>query len=238
MFRFRFLLSPQGADGNGQGGGASEGQGGGNQTPEFDATKAFEQLLAKNNNDSVALASRLWQENYDLREKNRQLATKVPGEDAVVITKDDAKALKAYRDLGEPKDVKEELATGRASTTELTGIRKADAYKAVAEANGYEPKVFTKLATNEGLEIVETEAPGAKGGKATKGYSVKNADGSTTPLSEYADANWGEFASSLKPASTKPPAGTPARSGRGTPPSVQAEDKVIAQFHATGLYDL
>jgi hypothetical protein len=71
------------------------GGGGGGQDP----AAAFQRLLDQNKNDGLAVASKLFDENFQLRTKNRDLSAKLPKDGAVVLTDDDAKEWNAFKAL-------------------------------------------------------------------------------------------------------------------------------------------
>ena len=57
-----------------------------------DPAHAFQGLLAKHNNDATAVAAKLFDENFQLRTKNRELSDKLPKDGSTVLTADEAKA--------------------------------------------------------------------------------------------------------------------------------------------------
>lgn len=57
----------------------------------------FQNLLAKNNNDALKLASQLFDENFTYRTTIRELTGKQPAEGAMVLQPDDAKEYKAFQ---------------------------------------------------------------------------------------------------------------------------------------------
>lgn len=59
--------------------------------PINDPATGFQNLLAKKNNDAMALASQLFDENFQLRTKNRDLADKLPKDGSLVLTAEEAK---------------------------------------------------------------------------------------------------------------------------------------------------
>ena len=110
---YRILLDPQGGEGAGNNPdpkGAGDGDA---------VAKAFQALLAKHNNDAGALATKLFDENHSLREKNRELAAKVPLPGSLVLSGDDVAAWPAYQKLGKPGDLEAAVNEGRAAKADL-----------------------------------------------------------------------------------------------------------------------
>ncbi|MGW8179482.1 MAG: hypothetical protein ACWGQW_12095, partial [bacterium] len=122
-------------------------------------------------------------DNRDQREEIRGLKEKLPGEDQVVVSKEDADLLPKYKDLGEPKDLKAKLEAGTTATTDLAKRVRRDAALAYVGAAGLaEETVDTlialpdmtsavfeveskKVQNDKGQEVEESRA--ARGGRGT-----------------------------------------------------------------------
>jgi hypothetical protein len=202
----RLLLDPAGTEG-----------GNGNTTPPADPTAAYQALLAKNNNDAGALASKLFDENQRLSGRNTELQGQVPKAGTVVLSGDQVKAWNAYQKLGDPKDVATLLETGQASTVELTGIRTTEGLKAVAKSAGLNPDAFARLAKAEGLTPDAFEIVASKDAKGKDVSSVvlkaKDDASKPTPIADLVANTWPEFTAALSPQVV-----TPAKLTPGTPP--------------------
>lgn len=198
-----------------------------------DLSKAAEGLVAKHGDPTAALLVLLG-ENYSLRDKNRDLGAKVPGEGAVILTGDDAKHWGSYRALGTPNDLKKSIDEGKQHAADLGTYRKADVTRSAAEAHGFSPKVLGTL--TEKLDIEMGQLKDDKGvllGKDNKALPkdgipvpvayVKGEGDERTALDKYAASHWGEFMPSLKPSTETPkPNGTPnAFKGRTFQPAAQ-----------------
>jgi CRISPR/Cas system-associated protein endoribonuclease Cas2 len=61
--------------------------------------EAFQNLLAKNNNDATALASRLFDENFQYRQQIRELKQSAPKEGSLVLSETDAKEFNKFKQL-------------------------------------------------------------------------------------------------------------------------------------------
>lgn len=71
------------------------GGGGGGQDP----AAAFQRLLEQNKNDGIAVASKLFDENFRYRTDIRELKAKLPKEGSVVLSDDDLKEWNAFKAL-------------------------------------------------------------------------------------------------------------------------------------------
>lgn len=70
-----------------------------------DLQQSAEALLKRHDSDAITTIAKLLAENYGYRERLRELKDKVPGEDAAVLTKEQAAKLEQYSQLGEPDDI-------------------------------------------------------------------------------------------------------------------------------------
>jgi hypothetical protein len=68
--------------------------------PTADPAAAFQRLLEQNKNDGIAVASKLFDENFRYRGEVRDLKKKVPVEGSVVLSADEAKEWEAFKALG------------------------------------------------------------------------------------------------------------------------------------------
>lgn len=150
--------------------------------------EGFKNLLDRYDKDSTALAQKLYDENYNYRQKNKALIAEVDalkeqaiGEDQVAISSSDASALNEYRELGTPEEIKTSLVTLSEKEERLTSLQREAKLAKVSTDYGFNPKVLATL-TN-GNEIVIAED-----GKAT----IEDVE-----LRAYAEANWPDFMSSL-----------------------------------------
>lgn len=156
---------------------------------------AMENLIARLGGERETV-EKLFTENHSLREERRlakdkivELEKLVPGDGSVLLTGDELASWNAYRELGDPAQIRE-------SMKELFGIRRQAEIREAAKAAGVAEGPLSRLLTNETLEI-----------KDGKSYVV---DGeSRTPLDEYARQNFKEFEPVLFPNSQKRPGNQP-----------------------------
>lgn len=151
-------------DGGGDDGGPPGG-GGGRSGAEASLT-AFK---AKWNNDLERAVAALFDDNYNLREKNRKLreqldAAKLP-EGAVVLTKEQASDWEAYQKLGAPDALvkKEDLDAANAKIAALDARERHDT---AAKELGWKGSVLHDLAESKGLHIEVRDE--TENGKAVK----------------------------------------------------------------------
>lgn len=176
-------------------------------------TAAAEKLIAKHGSAAEAVRE-LMKDNHSVREKNRELSAKVP-EGAVVLKPEQAKAWEAYRQLGEPAELKTAKEERTAFANEVAGFKRRDIHAeaaAIADGGkGYKASVLNRLAEQDGItiEVVNEQ----KDGKPVKVARVKDGE-TTTPLDQYAASKWADFLPALKGSGQ---ATTQTRAG-GTPP--------------------
>lgn len=178
------------------------------KAPGPDLAKAIEGLLAKHGDPNAALRV-LLNENHTYRDTVRELKSKLPADGAVVLTGDDAQAWGEYRTLGKAAEVKKALDDGKAVASELSGLKRNEEVRTVAEIAGFKPSVLKTLAGDLAFEVKEEKG---KDGKAVRVVHVKGADDKSVPLTEYAEKHWADFMPSLKGGTVAPvrPLGTPA----------------------------
>lgn len=236
----RLLLDPTPTDG-GNGGGIAP-------PPTVDPAKAYEALLAKHNNDAGALASKLFDENYHLRSKNREIEGKLPTSGAIVLTPEQAKAWTSYQKLGDPKEVATQLDEGRQSIARLSEITTTEALQKIGKEAGYNPGVFARLAKQDGLSPEKFEVTTVKGkdGKEVPAVFIKGEGDEKTPLADFVGSTWSDFAPALKPATETgkaPSIGTPGVTASRPPVAKVATDSgdsgkatIEQQLAQSGLY--
>lgn len=184
--------------------------------------KALKGLVERHGDPTAALRVVL-DENYRYRDQIRDLKGKVPGEADVVLKGDDAKRWQSYRELGEPGDLKRSLKDAETNAAEVTRFRRAERHAEVASVAGFNPKVFRRLAEQDGLEF--EIKPEKKGSEEIPVVHVKGKDdkGEPTlvPLTRYAETHWVDFLPSLQGGEKREPArpqGTPPRRDSNVPP--------------------
>lgn len=110
--------------------------------------EAFQNLLAKNNNDGIKLASQLFDENFTYRTQIRELTGKQPADGATVLSAEEAKEYRQYQqfltdsklDLKQIKASLEKMPTLEAENAKLV---KRDSLREVA-ATGWDLELLEK----------------------------------------------------------------------------------------------
>jgi anthranilate/para-aminobenzoate synthase component I len=173
-----------------------------NNTP--DPAQAFQGLLAKHNNDATAVASKLFDENFQLRTKNRELSQKIPGDGTVTLTADEAKQWNAFKDLGqEPKDIKKALAQLpdlEKQNKELAGM---ETYRELADLGLDGSKLKLSVLKDQLARfpdaVIRFDKQTDKDGNESKVAFIKTtADGTESSFTDFAAQNLSDYLPALK----------------------------------------
>lgn len=147
--------------------------------------EVLQKLLDKKNGDAMAVAMTLLSENFDLRQKNRDLRDKVPQDGSVVLGKEDAQEWATLHALGTASDVKKKVEAHDAVVSENSKLKRDGVLRSAADA-GYSFNTLRDFDALEGQEIEDyVVREETKDGKAVKSVSVK-VSGKERPLEEYA----------------------------------------------------
>jgi hypothetical protein len=165
------------------------------QPPADDnVSQAFQNLLARQNNDGLALARLLFQENYQGREERRQLQqqlqeaqTRALQAGHVAVPQADAEALAAYRALGT-------LEALNGSLAELNGVRRNQTIHRAAGLLNLKGAALVRLLP----EMVEMEfRQEIHDGKAVEIPMIK-VNGQQQALQQYVENELKDFLPALK----------------------------------------
>lgn len=178
--------------------------GGDNNKPN--PAEAFQNLLAKNNNDATKLAAQLHDENYHLREKMREMKKSQPKDGAVTLSDADAKEFADYQKLKIEKqiDLKQiTSALGEVETlkTQNKELSRAESERDAADAAGFKLSTFRKLMRDFPDAELEVKQTKAADGKESKTAFIRNGD-KESPLTEFAETNFTDFLPALKQGDT------------------------------------
>lgn len=189
-------------------------------------------LLERYGKDALRLAEKLAEaqsDNFRLREKNRTLTGRVadlekgkPAEGALVLDRAQAEAWTAYQALGDPATLKTTLEGAQTARGELATLKRGEAIRAAAEAQGYKAATLAKLPSlrDKDLIVKDVEIDGAKVKQAFVAH-----DGKEHPLAEYVAQHDPEFLPALAAdAAATPNSGGTAfvRQAAGAPPAKQS----------------
>jgi hypothetical protein len=168
-----------------------------------DIQALVEGFLAKHQNNATAAVAELYRDNYDLREKNRTLKSekeaaekKIPAEGSVVLSADEAKVFEAYSQLGTPDQLKKSIEEAKTSKDELGKLKRSQILRDVADIEGMNPSVLSRLASDMELEIEEYSEIENGESKAKK-RALAVVDGRKEPLKTFATREWVDFLPSL-----------------------------------------
>lgn len=120
--------------------------------------EAFNNLLARHNNDAAAAARELFSQNYRLREQRRQLESQnanllaqVPDDDSVVVPRQDNEVFQQLRELGEPEQVLEQLTAGQQAIEERNQLQRREAIRQNLPADYHAEAVLELLPADASL---------------------------------------------------------------------------------------
>lgn len=162
-----------------------------------DPAQAFQSLLAKHSNDALAVASKLFDENFTHRQRIRELEGKVPADGTVILSKADAERFEAFKALGKkPDELKQALADAENATNENAVLKKKDILRDVAAAHGYKLSVLQDQDQKSGGLEYKLKDEGKAGETRKVAYVV--VEGKESPLEEYAAEQWADYMPALK----------------------------------------
>ena len=199
-------------------------------------------LAAQYHNDAMRVSERLAEvldDNFKLREKNRTLTGRVadlekgkPAEGALVLDRAQAEAWTAYQALGDPATLKTTLEGAQTARGELATLKRGEAIRAAAEAQGYKAATLAKLPSLAGKDLIVKDVE-IDGKKAKQAFVA--ADGKEHPLAEFVTQHDPEFLPALTAdaAASSQSSGTSfVRQGAGAPPAPRSP----AEAHSTRTY--
>lgn len=191
----------------------------GGNNPPADDRQNLQGLLARHNNDAMAVVATLLSENHSLRDERRGLRGQLPAQGAVVLTAEQATQWSAYQQLGAVDALQTALTERTTLQTQLSGLQRQQLIGEVAGVANYKANVLGQLPGADKLTFDVRES--VVDGKPIKAVIVK--DGTTeTPLAQYAAQHWADFLPALQAApAPAAPTGTAfvAQNPGGTAPA-------------------
>lgn len=177
--------------------------------PINDPATGFQNLLAKKNNDAMALASQLFDENFQLRTKNRELTDKLPKDGSLVLSPDEAKEHKRITQfLTESKlefktfkEMVEKFPDLEKTNKELAGM---ETYRDLADIglDGSKLKLSVlkdQLNSKFPDAVIRFENQKDKDGNEAKVAFIKpTADGTESSFTDFAAQNLSDYLPALK----------------------------------------
>jgi hypothetical protein len=193
----------------------SGGAGGGRGDRESGLTA----LRARFNNDLERAVVALFDENYDLRDKNRKLREKADSarlpEGSVVLSKDDAALFDTYRKLGEPAQLAKKTDLD-AAVAKLEALDTERLHHRAAGLLGWKPTVTHDLLQSRAL-VVEIKSE-TENGKAVERVYVRPRADEKAPLTlaeQYVTDKLADYLPSLKQTTGPRLPNQPAEGGTG-----------------------
>jgi hypothetical protein len=179
------------------------GTGGGGGAPNPAA--AFQAMLEKNSNDGIKLASTLFDDNFQLREKNRELKKKLPADGAIVLTGDDAKEYQAFKALNvKAEDAKKAIEAVPALEKQNKELSGMESLRELADIglDGSKLKLSVlkdQIASKHPDAEISFKNEKDKDGKEAKvAYIKKDKDSKEQSFTEFANAELVDYLPSLK----------------------------------------
>lgn len=177
------------------------GGGGGGSDP----AAAFQNALKKKNDDALALASQLFDENFHYRAEIRELKGKAPKDGQVVLTNDDAKEWNAFKALNvkasDAKKAIETNATLEKQNKELSGMENL---RELADLGLDGSKLKLSVLKDQlaskfpNAEFAFKTEKDKDGNDAKVAYIKKDADSKELSFTEFANAELADYLPSLK----------------------------------------
>lgn len=169
---------------------------------DTDPTQAFQSRLAKMNGDAMAFATTLFDENFQHRQKIRELEGKVPADGSVVLSKADATRWEEFKALGKkPDELKQALKSSEDLTGEIATLKRKDVLRDVAEVGFADSKLKLSVLEDldgkaEGIEYKIKEEKDKAGNTRKVVYVVS--EGKESPLETFAAEKWADYVPALK----------------------------------------
>lgn len=135
-----------------------------------DPGKSFENFLKEHNNNAVTAAFKLFDENFRVRSRNRELSSELTklkagqGEGTVVLSKEEAEAYNKFKALGTADEVAAAVAEREELKGKLAKTERAAQIADIAKAYGWNADALKQLVEDKGLNVglKEVEVDGVK----------------------------------------------------------------------------
>lgn len=162
-------------------------------------TEAFQNLLKKNNDDALKLASQLFDENFQYREQIRTLKANQPKEGSRVLTADEDKKFQQFLALGLEADaIKEAVEKVPALESENQKLQKRDKLRSI-ERLGYDLDVLEeRMASYPNAEFTVKKIKDAQDKSKELEVPFVTLDGKESSLDDFAKENFPKYLPVLK----------------------------------------
>lgn len=143
----------------------------------------------------------LFNENKELRDKNRELKAKVPADGTITATQADLDELAAYRELGKADELKAAVTERDELKNKVTQADRAKARDEAVKISGYDPEKFGALAlageydysTKDGVGYATKEVDGKPVTQTIAEVIAERAAGMDDVLKAGAQGKTGQF---------------------------------------------
>lgn len=174
-------------------------------TPAPNPAEGFQSLLAQHKQDGVAVASKLYDENYQLRQKNRELADKQPKDGTVILTSDEAKEWDVLKGLNmKASDVKKAIERASELEKQNKELASMESLREIADL-GLEGSKLKLSVLKDQLSVKYPDAKITfqtvkdKDGKEAKVAFIQKTDkDAVTPFADFAKADLADYLPALK----------------------------------------
>ena len=179
---------------------ANQGGGGGGSDP----AAAFQRLLDQHKQDALSVASKLFDENFEYRRKNREMKEKLPAEGSVVLTGDDVKAWEVFKGLNmKPDEVKAAIEKVTKLESENRELAAMETLREIADIGLDGSKLKLSVLKDQigrfpeaSITIKEEKTAD---GKAVRNVYIKSAnDAAEVPFADFAKDKLADYLPSLK----------------------------------------
>ncbi len=174
-----------------------------NQDNKPNPAEAFQNLLTKNNNDALKLASQLFDENFQLRRDKRELKNTQPKDGAIILSPEEKNRLdEADAFLAEVKldfnQTKERLGKVSELETENQKLVKRDSYRNV-EKLGYDLDVLEEqLAKFPEATLTTKKIKDEKDASKEREVPFVSLDGKESSLDDFGQEKFPKYLTALK----------------------------------------
>lgn len=193
--------------------------------PTPNPAETLQKLLAQKNNDAMALASQLFDENFQLREKNREIKAKLPGDGTLTLSAEEAKEYNKIKtfltdsklDLKSIKEMAEKVPTLEKQNKELAGM---ETMRDLAEVGLEGSKLNLNVLKDQLQKFPDAQVTfktekDKDGNEAKVAYIRTAPDATEVSFTDFAKEKFADYLPALKVSAEAPP----VKPGHGPDPS-------------------
>lgn len=193
----------------------------------------------------------LWRDAYDAREDRRTARAETQAAQAEAerlrqrlaeattnadgshtISADDLAALEAYRALGAPAQLREQLDQATQAGQQLAQLQRMETIRQAAQAVGYDPDILADRAGDLEFRIEQTTQDGEPTQLVTVIDPTAGEEATPVPLTDYAAQNWSRYLPVLEATQAQSPGASYPRQ-RPAPTAGSQPTTIIDQWFAS-----